>query len=169
MVLTVAAPGRLPCHVCSRKSLGYLYAIKHGAQLVYDVSDTVELLQNHIPMLSCWHPQSELAQIPQGQPCPGEYTVLRASNVEAAVVNPYPLFGQPHIHPRGMSNVTYEEHIPDACFTRNKARPLVQQAMINGRPDVDCAYHGKQPIDVEFERSAFAVVLPHKTATYLNR
>ena len=162
--------------VCSRKSIGYLYAIQHGAQVVYDVADTVELQQDHIPMLSCWQPHSELTLLPDGQPCQGDYTMLDTSGRGAAqhtgspsIVNPYPLFGQPHIHPRGMSDQTFKEEVPDACFLRGAARPLIQQAMINGRPDVDCVYHGQQPLNVTFDRSAFAIVLPHNRATYLNR
>lgn len=157
---------------CSLKNIDYLYAISHGARVVYDVDAHLQLLQEHIPML-CGMNSSEPELVPQAnsQPCAGTYTLV---DNKAPLFNPYPVFGQPYVCARGMTCTSLGPldsggDIADVCFKRSSARPLIQQSLINGFTDVDEGYHGRQPLNVTFERSAFSVVLPHGTAAPLNR
>jgi hypothetical protein len=142
----------------SRKNIGYLFAIAHGASLVYDASSLAALLQDHVPLLTCATPQSELTSNTSGLPCRGSYTVLTASS---QAFNPYPLFGQ--------VNMTPDEVLPAAsinntlsaqpCFRRAAALPLVQQGLINPAG----------PSSVKFDPTSFSVVLPAKVLGPMNR
>jgi hypothetical protein len=159
---------------CSRKVLGYLYAISQGATVLYDGDDNVELLQHSIPMLSCTSTNPELLPVSvtnSSKPCQGILTMVKTASAQPELFNPYPLFGQPHVCPRGIDPAKLQLHTGNAsvCFQRAAARPVIQTGLINGKPDVDPTYHGSQPLDVVFERSGFSVVLPHNVAAPLNR
>lgn len=206
----------------SRKVIGYLYAINKGAQVVYDADDGIQLLQRHIPMLTCNQPLSELTDRVTSTACQGNYTVVDMhwsagvnageaakrsktgavkATAPAALFNPYPMFGQPHVCPRGIHPATLADSLthgssssrngrassthsttnsrgitsssssagPVVCFRRAPARPLIQQGLINGRPDIDRGYHGSMALDVAFERHAFSVVVPPGTGVPINR
>lgn len=160
------------CVCCSRKVLGYLHAISQGATALYDGDDNVELLQSFMPMLSCNSTDPELVSaLSRPEACQGTLTMLKAISARPQLFNPYPLFGQPHVCPRGINPASLQQHTGKAsvCFQRTTARPLIQAGLINGRPDVDRWYHGSQTMDVAFERSGFSVVLPHHVAAPLNR
>jgi hypothetical protein len=165
------------CTLCvsfSRKVLGYLYAISQGATILYDGDDSVELLQSSIPMLSCnsTDPEIRTAGPDASHACQGTLTTLMARSSQPQLFNPYPLFGQPHICPRGIHPTSLRVdtgHNASVCFHLAAAMPLIQAGLINGRPDVDQNYHGSHPMDVTFERSGFSVVLPHHVASPVNR
>ena len=172
--MRVPVPTRCPYFACSRKTLGYLYAISQGATAIYDADDAVELLQDHIPLLSCNQTSPELLPAQPSNPtttCKGILTQLKPGPTAAALLfNPYPLFGQPHVCPRGIAPMRVPQGTnASECFKRGSARPIIQQGLINGRPDVDDTYHGSQPLDIAFARSGFSVVMPHGVATPLNR
>jgi hypothetical protein len=156
---------------CSRKVLGYLYAISQGATVLYDGDDSIELLQSSIPMLSCTStdPEIRAAGSDGAQACQGTLTVLKPTSEQPELFNPYPLFGQPHVCPRGINPASLQHQVASVCFQRAVARPLIQAGLVNGRPDVDSSYHGSQPLDVTFERSGFSVVLPHNVAAPVSR
>ena len=157
--------------------MGYMYAIHHGAYAVYDVSSNVTLLQDHVPMLAC-DGGPDLTDTVTGTPCLGAYTVL---NVNASgqqpslpVYNPYPLFGGLRLWPRGMTTYSSLQGSP-YCFKRAAARPLIQQALIDGQPDLGTrpfAPQGSLPLSqqgAQLDDTAFSVVLPAGVATPLNR
>lgn len=172
-LLTVSLLSTRPlCVYChSRKVLGYLYAISRGATLLYDADDSIELLQGSVPMLSCTSTSPELVPARPGSSaaCQGPLTLLKPGSAQPQLFNPHPLFGQPHVCPRGIHPAQLQQQNASVCFQRALARPLIQAGLINGRPDVDSSYHGNQAMDVAFERSAFSVVLPHQVAAPVNR
>lgn len=144
-----------------------MYAITHGARVVYDVDAHLQLLQGHIPMLcSVNNSAPELIPLAGSQQCTGTYTLV---DNKAPLFNPSSVFGQPYVCLRGTTCLGFEGDMADVCFKRGPARPLIQQALMNGVADVDTEYHGRQQLNITFERSSFSVVLPHGTAAPLNR
>lgn len=152
-----------------------MYAIGHGAIAVYDADADSTLLQEHILGLSCSDGRADLDVNVTGTPCAGLHTVLDISSgcrsTGAPVFNPFPLFGQPNLWPRGMpshSCITTNS----LCFRRTSARPVIQQAMIDGQPDVSprpfatsTGSHGTVTLD----STAFSVVLPAGVLAAVNR
>lgn len=164
-----------------------MYAIHNGATAVYDADADSLLLNEHIPMLSCSAGVHELTSNLTTAPCLGPYSVLDSAKMgqggqsgatsRPAVLNPYLLFGQPRLWPRGMPTQTSLAGGP-FCFSRQPARPLIQQAMTNGQPDAGpCPYlQGaasggvpQQQAGVRFDATAFPVVLPEGVLLPLNR
>ncbi|KAG2433955.1 hypothetical protein HYH02_012500 [Chlamydomonas schloesseri] len=88
-----AVASRVPWNHIGRKNLGYLYAVLHGAELIYDTDDDNYVLDDSPEFL----PRSLAA------PPPG-WQLLSAPAVSAGgadVFNPYPFFGAPGAWPRG--------------------------------------------------------------------
>lgn len=141
----------LPYNSYARKMVGYLYAIQHGAQVIYESDD------DNMPLSKLeWFlgPHQEILH----------YSKVGVEHEEYPVVNPYSHFGHPSIWPRGYPlealNIDQEElYIPAVADT------WIQQSLANGDPDVDAIFrltrkiHDK-PIDIVFDPSAPAVALP---------
>ena len=72
----------LPWNHYARKNIGYLYAIEHGAKIIYETDDDNMLSDNTISYLK-------------------EITPIALYQADAPVVNPYAHFGQPTVWPRG--------------------------------------------------------------------
>ena len=72
----------LPWNHYSRKNIGYLYAIEHGAQIIYDTDDDNFITGNNIEFIPA-------------------KTMLMAPTTQACVINPYAYFGQSTVWPRG--------------------------------------------------------------------
>lgn len=106
-------------HYC-RKNIGYLYAIAHGATVVYDTDDDNAL---SCETLECLPAEAELPVCKTTQLC----------------VNPYAHFGQPSIWPRGYPLECIQQKDSFAMTTK-KVHPLIQQGLVNNDPDVDAIF-----------------------------
>ena len=73
----------LPFNTYSRKTIGYLYAIQHGAKIIYETDDDN-------------YPYGGKIEFHQAEK--GEFLVYKTDN---ALVNPYEHFGQSFIWLRG--------------------------------------------------------------------
>ncbi len=105
-------------HYC-RKNIGYLYAIEHGASIIYETDDD-NILFNDIVYLP-------------------EKTALEQLLTQQSTTNVYALFGQPTVWPRGypLSKVTTPNNYH--LITQEVMIPI-QQGLVNGDPDVDALF-----------------------------
>lgn len=119
-------------HYC-RKNIGYLYAIEHGARIIYETDDDNFLIDDQIYYL------------PEKIDC--------LSVDEKLVFNPYAYFGQLTLWPRGFplkeigkSNNDHNKLIKE-CFIP------IQQGLVNNDPDVDAIFRLTRNELVDFDSS----------------
>jgi len=146
----------LPFNHYARKNLGYLYAISHGASVIYETDDD-NLLLSTVGVLPL--PARSVRQI----------VSLDANATQYPVYNAYKYFGHPTIWPRGypLEHVAHEEVPELICemYGDRSLGALVQQGLENGDPDVDAIYRVTQrrshtePIRLEFDASLPAIAL----------
>jgi hypothetical protein len=105
-----------------RKNLGYLWAIQHGAQEVYETDDDNELITADLPTFDGL-----------------ETYVYNVTN--QTVVNPYAYFGYPEIWPRGypLDQIRASQHSVEH-FSRVASKPLILQGLADKDPDVDAIF-----------------------------
>lgn len=113
----------LPWNHYSRKNIGYLYAVEHGATILYDTDDDNEPLDGLKPL-------AEKNNLPS----------LTASNL---CVNIYAYFEKPTMWPRGYPL----EYVKNGLF--NISAPIdveigIEQGLVNGDPDVDAIF--REPV-----------------------
>lgn len=134
----------LPWNHYSRKNIGYLYAIEHGATLIYETDDDNEPISNLDPL--------------------PEESVLSSVISDANCVNIYSYFGIPDIWPRGFpleiigkktGNVIILP--PSSCLVG------IEQGIVNQEPDLDAIYRLARD-DSLFFKKMLACYLP--TGTY---
>ena len=138
-----------------RKNIGYLYAIQHGAKIIYETDDDNSPTSGKITFY-----QQET----------GDFFVYKT---DSAMVNPYEHFGQSTIWPRGYPL----DHIGDPPSHRfvkcAGVDTSVQQGVVNGDPDVDAIFRLTRKdkgvnLNVEFDAKAPPVVLPPNTLAPFN-
>ena len=145
----------LPFNTYSRKTIGYLYAIQHGAKIIYETDDDN-------------YPYGGKIEFHQAEK--GEFLVYKTDN---ALVNPYEHFGQSSIWPRGYPLESIANP-PQHTFVRCKnVRALIQQGVVNGDPDVDAIFRLTRKdlgvtLNVEFDAKAPPVLLPPGTYAPFN-
>jgi hypothetical protein len=134
-------------HYC-RKNLGYLYAIEHGAQIIYETDDDNFLLQDEIILL------------PEKSSC-------LSYDTDLLVVNPYAYFGQSSVWPRGYP--LKEIGKPDCLFFSEKKDLFIpiQQGLVNKDPDVDAIFRLTRPEIIHFNSPA-PIALTRGTLTPFN-
>ena len=110
----------LPWNHYSRKNIGYLYAIEHGASIIYDTDDDNEPYGDLHPLADTVH-----------------LTVVHAKH---NCVNMFGYFGCPDVWPRGYpidkitDNGAFIIESPEHCCIG------IEQGMINQDPDVDAIF-----------------------------
>ena len=118
----------LPLNSYTRKNIGYLFAIAHGAHLIYDTDDD---------------------NAPDAAPSLWTFDTSRAARCvvqdDHRVINPYALFGHPDIWPRGLPLETLHLEATGRGSVRDGSlrRGLdcwVQQGMADLDPDVDAVF-----------------------------
>jgi hypothetical protein len=136
----------------TRKNLGYLYAVLHGARVIYETDDDNALQDGDVvfarralraagegngepplPSLRRWLSGAAAA------PDVGATTRVLEYASPALAINHHAHFGQPSTWPRGFPLEAIGE--PHAGAVRARAlRPLVQQGLANGDPDMDAVF-----------------------------
>ena len=108
----------------SRKNIGYLYAIHHGAKEIYEIDEDII-----IPNLN----NLELTII-------NTYICYGIRN-DSLMINPYLHFGEKSIWPRGFRISDIGKQDFNNFYMINSSqlilKPLVFQGIINGFPDID--------------------------------
>lgn len=137
----------LPWNHYSRKNIGYLYAIEHGAQIIYDTDDDNIIIGERIAHL----PTIASVQSPA---------------IKAPVINPYAFFGQKSVWPRGypLELILQEQPI---IVQQDSFRPLIQQGLVNNDPDVDAIFRLTRTLPINFVDNA-PLCLQHGTMAPFN-
>ncbi|XP_002984603.2 probable glycosyltransferase STELLO2 [Selaginella moellendorffii] len=152
----------LPYNSYVRKSIGYLFAIQHGAVRIYD-ADT------HSTFLAGGH----LGKSFDIELSPRK-TLLQYKAKNRTLVNPFIHFGQRSVWPRGLSLTSVPDIAPEFYYDEvSGGNQFIQQGTGNGLPDVDSIfYHTRrlagEPINIEFDHLAPEVALPRGTMAPVN-
>jgi hypothetical protein len=145
----------LPWNHFGRKNIGYLYAIMHGAEVIWDFDDD--------NALKFWIPGAAPAGAPsidEAIPEHKEQTIeaLEPSDHNWPTYNPYPALGAPTLPswPRGLPlediKVTNCSDTP-LHTTELKANSIaVLQSLADYQPDVDAIYRLTMPVPFFFNR-----------------
>ena len=145
----------LPYKSYARKNLGYLYAIQHGAKIIYETDDDNSPTGGKITFF-----QQET----------GDFFVYRTDSI---VVNPYEHFGQSTIWPRGYPLDRIADPPSHRFIKCQGVDTSIQQGIVNGDPDVDAIFRLTRKdkdvdLKVEFDAEASPVLLPPKTMAPFN-
>ncbi|CAF1040508.1 unnamed protein product [Adineta steineri] len=166
----------IPYRHYGRKIIGYLYAIRHGAKIIYETDDDNELISGIEEQVLTFQEISTsnkayfLPATPQemntfdskpflGRAIFGTSTSANTTNnltMEGQItVNPYHYFGQPNIWPRGYPLRLVGDNI-SISISLSTVRPLIQQGLANGDPDLDAIFRLTQSdrhkrIDIQFQ------------------
>ncbi|KAL9373782.1 hypothetical protein Peur_033402 [Populus x canadensis] len=151
--------GYVPYDSYLRKSVGYLFAIQHGAKKIFDADDRGEVIDGDLGK----HFDVEL--IGEGA---RQETILQYSheNENRSVVNPYVHFGQRTVWPRGLPLENVGELGHEEFYTEvYGGKQFIQQGISNGLPDVDSVFYytrktGLEAFDIRFDERAPKVALP---------
>lgn len=145
----------LPWRSYTRKNIGYLYAIEHGARWILDTDDDNEPTLKRITVLD---PTLRLKLLDRAD--------RNEANFRTKVVNPYVYFGRPDIWPRGYPlsaiNVSESQRVLNNPKGR-QPRPLIQQGLADLDPDVDAVFRLTRPDAlplVRFEKKDPIIINP---------
>lgn len=136
----------LPWNHYSRKNIGYLYAIEHGAEVIYDtdddnglLTDTIIYYENQTPLL----------------------TYASKSNT----YNPYSHFGQPTVWPRGYPLSAIQDFTTNTT-TQQLITPLIQQGLVQNDPDVDAIFRLTRSLPIFFNQQPPIALAPNTFAPF---
>lgn len=137
----------LPWNHYSRKNIGYLFAIEHGAKLIYETDD--DNLAGSIIT-------------------PKDLEGLVELRTDRKNINIYAHFGRPDIWPRGypLSEIAFSSHFTTHP-TNLHGNIAVIQGLVNKEPDVDAIYRLTQGAEIYFENSS-PCILPRNTFSPFN-
>ena len=143
----------LPWNTFGRKNVGYLYAIMHGADVIWDFDDD-NLLKFWIPGAAPSNAPSIDSSIPQEE----IINVLEPTGHDWPTYNPYPVLGAPTLPswPRGLPPDDVKEtkcsntSIKSTKLHSNKIAVL--QSLADYQPDVDAIFRITMPIPIWFDR-----------------
>ena len=145
----------LPWNHFGRKNVGYLYAIMHGAKVIWDFDDD-NSLKFWIPGAAPPGAPSLDAAVPEDDD--DNIDVLEPKDHKWPTYNPYPVLGAPSLPswPRGLPlddiKVQNSSNTPLHSVTI-KARSIgVLQSLAEYQPDVDAIYRLTMPIPFFFNR-----------------
>ncbi|CAL5330731.1 unnamed protein product [Camellia sinensis] len=157
----------LPYNSYVRKSVGYLFAIQHGAKRIFDAEDRGEVIGGDLGK----HFDLDLEGVVAKHQRVLQYSHL---NLNRTVVNPYIHFGQRSVWPRGLPLENVGEVGHEEFYTEvNGGMQYIQQGISNGLPDVDSVFYstrksGAEPFDIRFDEHAPKVALPRGIMVPMN-
>lgn len=157
----------LPYNSFVRKSVGYLYAIQHGAKKIFDADDRAHVIDSDLGK----HFDVELV----GEEARRQ-TILQYShdNPNRTVVNPYIHFGQRSVWPRGLPLENVGEVVHEEFYTEiYSGKQFIQQGLSNGLPDVDSVFYLTrksqfEAFDIKFDDKAPKIALPQGVMVPVN-
>ncbi|XP_022937747.1 probable glycosyltransferase STELLO2 [Cucurbita moschata] len=157
----------LPYDSFVRKTVGYLFAIQHGAKKIFDVDDRGEVIDGDLGK----HFDVELVGEGARQEIILQYS---HENPNRTVVNPYIHFGQRSVWPRGLPLENVGEIAHEEFYTEVfGGKQFIQQGISNGLPDVDSVFYftrksGLEAFDIRFDERAPKVALPQGMMVPIN-
>ncbi|KAB5519507.1 hypothetical protein DKX38_023826 [Salix brachista] len=159
--------GYVPFDSYLRKSVGYLFAIQHGAKKIFDADDRGEVIDDDLGK----HFDVEL--IGEGA---RQETILQYSHEgeNRSVVNPYVHFGQRTVWPRGLPLENVGEIGHEEFYTEIfGGKQFIQQGISNGLPDVDSVFYytrktSLEAFDIRFDERAPKVAMPQGVMVPVN-
>ncbi|TKY53355.1 hypothetical protein E2542_SST24883 [Spatholobus suberectus] len=157
----------LPYESYVRKSVGYLFAIQHGAKKIFDADDRGEVIDDDLGK----HFDVELVGEGARQEVLLQYS---HDNPNRTVVNPYVHFGQRSVWPRGLPLEKVGEIGHEEFYTQVfGGKQFIQQGISNGLPDVDSVFYftrksGLEAFDVRFDEHSPKVALPQGVMVPVN-
>ena len=127
--------GRIaPARHYARKNVGYLEAIRAGAEVIVDTDD------DNIPLDSFWAPRTKN---------------LAARRVDGASwVNVYAYYTDAPIWPRGLPLDQVRKQPPSLTTAAAPVYCPIQQGLANENPDVDAIYRLVLPLPIDFRDEA---------------
>ena len=163
----------VPFSSTARKNIGYLFAIRHGAKVIYEFEDTNVLSKGRIPMGSYFNMRSNSDQIFVRYEYPSTYHMINNQN---HVFNPLPFMNPTQsikIRPRGFPLVNSSEPVtnPFAYGSVPISSVAVIQSICNKDPDLDDTSRWKWHEDFYFDTSAAKasrLMIPPKKFTPYN-
>lgn len=156
----------LPYKSYARKSVGYLFAIQHGAKKIYDADENASVLGKDLKNLF----DLELS----GPKSTRESLLQYLSLHNRTTVNPYIHFGQRSVWPRGLPLDSVRDINPEIYYGQiPSGKQFIQQGLANGFPDVDSVfYHTRKSasgsFEIKFDSHALPVALPQGTMAPIN-
>ncbi|XP_022152025.1 probable glycosyltransferase STELLO2 [Momordica charantia] len=157
----------LPYDSYVRKTVGYLFAIQHGAKKIFDVDDRGDVIDGDLGK----HFDVELVGEGARQEIILQYS---HENPNRTVVNPYIHFGQRSVWPRGLPLENVGEIAHEEFYTEIfGGKQFIQQGISNGLPDVDSVFYftrksGLEAFDIRFDERAPKVALPQGMMVPIN-
>lgn len=126
----------LPYKSYARKNIGYLYAVQHGAKIIYESDD------DNIPSKGKLLYLSERDEVVSYIPGEDQYAV-----------NVYSYFGHPTVWPRGYPlRAIQPSSLDKTPITKLGKRFIpIQQGLANYDPDVDAIYRLTRPLNINFD------------------
>lgn len=156
----------LPFNSYVRKSVGYLFAIQHGATKIYDADESASILEGDL---------SKVFDVDLSGPGSREESFLQYLSLNnRTTVNPYIHFGQRSVWPRGLPLDSVSEINPEIYYSQvSRGKQYIQQGLANGFPDVDSVFYhtrksGSESFDIKFDPHALPVALPQGTMAPVN-
>ncbi|RMZ94959.1 hypothetical protein BpHYR1_039138, partial [Brachionus plicatilis] len=146
-----------PFNSYTRKNIGYLYAIKNGAQFIYDTDD------DNAPTIGL-ESYFNFNKFYTG--------LVYDHTVTDRIINPYAHFGQPLIWPRGFPLDEIKNTYNNTYLLGAIKTSIVQQGVVNGDPDIDAIFRltkklKDEQIDIYFDDSAPSFQIPlYKMSPY---
>ena len=117
----------IPTNSYSRKNIGYLYAIQHGAKEIFELDDNIYFFGKNF-----------LKQYVN------KYYTFYAENNDSLMINPYSFLGKPSIWPRGFRYKDIYKNSNNKFYRminyKTKLNHLVFQGLLNIEPDVDSIF-----------------------------
>ena len=131
----------LPWNHYSRKNIGYLYAIEHGAKIIYETDDDNFLIDDDINYL------------PEHTDC------MQYRNENDFLFNPYSYFSQPTTWPRGFPLKAIHKNNTGKMFFESKCFIPVQQGLVNKDPDVDAIFRLTRQEIINFDGNVLPIAV----------
>ncbi|PAV87139.1 hypothetical protein WR25_10658 isoform E [Diploscapter pachys] len=150
---------KLPYKSYTRKMIGYLYAIAHGAEWIYDTDDDNRPIFGGLDTFDF---ADELSGV--------RFERNHSDPIINRLFNPYLFYGRPDMWPRGFPLEYFSQHNhTDANFRlcEVQKRAAVQQGLVDMDPDVDAIFRllHANPTKVSsehFNRHAPSIILGQK-------
>ncbi|RCN48272.1 hypothetical protein ANCCAN_05687 [Ancylostoma caninum] len=151
----------LPYRSYTRKNIGYLYAIEHGAEWIYDTDDDNKPYGLGLEQFDYTEAISGLRY--------GCNHVEKS--LSSKLFNPYRFFGNDYMWPRGFPLSYLQSHTngPDRyCLCHKMRAAAVQQGLVHKDPDVDAIYRllhadKRAGLNEAFNKMAPSVILEKGT------
>lgn len=130
----------IPFRNYARKNIGYLYAIQHGAEIIYETDDDNQPNSDKIYHLN--ERENVASYLPN----------KRAINV-------YEYFGQPNVWPRGFPLDDINTKTKSIVVPPKEMFIPVQQGLANIDPDVDAIFRLTRKLNITFSKKP-AIAIP---------